>query len=813
MIKNYFKIAIRNIRRRPGYAAINVGGLAIGLAACVLILLYVYDELSFDRHNEKYDRIYRVVESQLDPEREEVHVAATAGPVGPVLAQDMPEVEQYVRAAGSFTIGRRTVEFGPNRFYESDYLFTEPAFFEMFDFDWIQGDPSTALNQPNAVVLTKEAAIRYFGEENPMGQTMGFEQFGDMLVKGVIENPPHNAHLDFTLLVSFATLENLERWQEWLSTWDSSRILTYVLLHEGADASALQGRLPAFVERYKAEEFGVDRSIYLQSLPSIHFGSNHIEAEIHWREGNRAYIYIFSIIALFLLVIASVNYVNLATAQALQRAREVGIRKAVGAYRKQLIWQFLSESVLTTVMASVLALCCVVFALPFFNELADKQIELNVQTGGIIWGGMLVLLLGVGFMVGGYPAMFLARFQPVSVLKGRLKTRGSAVWVRKSLVVAQFALSIALVIGTAVILRQLSFIQNKPLGYDAEALISIDINSGNARANFESMKQQLGSIASVQAVSVASNIPGDWKNIPQIAVTSPEQEGGALRNMYFIGADTDFLTTFEIDMAEGRYFSEAFGADSATVLLNETAAKALGISEPAGQLVQIPAGSSSGGEAEWLHQAQVIGIVKDFHFKSLHEPIAPLVLGYWSNPIDVIDYFVVRVETADMPATLAQLRRVGESFDPGHPFEYNFLDERLQDFYRFEQSVARLITIAAGLAIFIACLGLLGLAAFSAEQRIKEIGIRKVLGASVPGIVGLLSGDFLKLVVIAFFVGAPLAYYFMNRWLEAFAYRTEVGIGTLVLALAVALSVAFATVLYRSLRAALSDPVDALRYE
>ena len=813
MLSNYLKIAFRSIRRHPGYSAINIGGLAIGLASCILIMLFVFDEWSFDRFNEDYDRLYRVVEVETNPEGVEEHAAYTAGTVGPALVRDMPEVEQSVRMAGRHTIGRRTLIKGQNRFYEEHYFFTEPAFFEMFDFSWIQGDPTTALSEPSSIVLTRKAATQYFGEENPVGESMFFEQFGDLRVTGVLENPPRNSHLDFNFLVSFATLENIEEWTSWLATWDSEAILTYVRLRDADDASALAAKVPAFTDRYQAEEFGLTRSIYLQPLSDIHFNSAHIDWEVNWRESNIAYVYILSAIALFLLLIGCVNYINLATARAMNRAHEIGVRKALGAFREQLAGQFLGESGLFTMLAATMAVALVLLALPFFNQLTDKHIDLHLSTSGVVWIGILVLLLIAGFLTGGYPAYYLARFKPARVLKGQFKTGATAVRVRQVLVVAQFALSIALIIGTFVITKQLSYIQDKQLGYNEEELIAIDINSGNARANFESMKRELGAAASVQRVSVTSNIPGDWKDIPQIEVVAPETSADASYSMRYIGADSEFLSTFEIELAAGRNFSDAFSTDSTAVLLNEAAARLLNISEPAGQILSIPRGLSGTVSAEPDLQVRVVGIVRDFHISSLHEPIAPLVLGYWSNPLDVIDYFTVRIQSENLESTLAHLRLVGERYDPEHPFEYNFLDDRLNDFYQSENRVSFLVSMAAGLAVFLACLGLLGLAAFSAEQRIKEIGIRKVLGASVPGIIRLMTKDFLTLVVVAFFVGAPLAYLGMNQWLQTFAYRTQIGFGTLVLALVLSVAVAFAMVFYLSLRAALSNPVEALRYE
>ncbi len=813
MLKNYLKIALRNIRRQPGYSAINVGGLAIGMVACMLILFYILDELSFDRFNTNNSRLFRVVELQTNPEGGEMHTGFTAGPVGPAMVQDMPEVEQAVRLVGRYSMGRRTVEKGENRFYEEHYFFTEPALFELFDFHWIQGNPENALTEPKSVVLTEKARLQYFGDQNPVGQTLFFEGLDDLLITGVIENPPHNSHLDFNFLVSYSTLEGLEGWNTWLETWDSSRILTYLLLKDAADAPALEAKFPAFMKQYQAERFGVERLIYLQSVAAIHFNSLHIDAEENDHEGNLAYIYIFFFLALFLLLIASVNYINLATAQAMKRAREVGVRKALGAHQKQLVGQFLGESGFITALAFLIALIGLYLFLPIFNQLSGKQIELSFQTESIVFGGVIGVLFLVWFFTGGYPAFYLSRFQPVGVLKGQFKAGPKASRFRQVLVVTQFSLCIALIIGTFAISNQLDYMQNKHLGYASDAQIAVDINSGSARAGFESMKNELMQVPSVQQVSVSSNIPGDWKDIPLVEARIGGATNDASHSMYFIGADNDFLSTFEIPLVSGRNFSDAFVTDSTAVLLNETAASLLGIAEPAGQIVEIPRPVSGTASETFQYQVRVIGIVKDFHYKSLHDRIAPLMIGYWSNPVDVIDYFTIKVQTADLASTILQLRGVGEKYDPDHPFEYNFLDDRLEDFYRTETRINLLFSIAAALAIFIACLGLLGLAAFSAEQRIKEIGVRKVLGASLGHIVKLMTGDFLKLVVIAFVIGAPFAFWALSTWLETFAYKTSIGIGTLAITFVLSVGIAFFTVLYQSLKAALSDPVKTLRYE
>ncbi len=788
-----------------------MSGLAVGFASCILIFLYVNDELTFDRFHDSYPQLYRVVESETTSDREVQHVAGTAGVVGPLLDSELPDVVNHVRLVGRSVVGRRTLERGAVRFYEEYYYFTDPSFFELFDFTWMRGDPSTALVAPQSMVLTEEAARQYFGAENPVGKTLNMEQWGEMTVTGVLENPPHHSHLDFRMLISYPTFEGHPRWQEWLDSWDSGGIVTYLQLREGAERAGMEEQITGVMERYQTDAFAETKSLSLQRLADIHFGSRHIVYEENAREGNRAYLYIFSAIALFTLLIASMNYVNLATAQATQRAQEVGVRKVLGAHREQLMQQFLGESVVLAGLALILGGILSVAALPLFNELTGKDISKWIFLDGRVIAVFLGLTLSVGFLAGFYPALYLGQFMPVRVLKGGTTRVRSAARVRKGLVITQFALSIGLLIATLVIGDQLRHIQDKQLGFNKEAIVVVDINSGEARSNFQTMKHEFASHASVRRVSVSSRIPGDWKTIPKVDVVRAAESSEFVERMYFIGADADFVDTYEMDMVSGRYFSEEFGLDSTAVVLNETGARALGITEAAGQVIRIPLDEE--GEDAAPYDVRVIGIAEDFHFQSLHEPIAPLVLGYRSNPIDVIDYYSIHVETSELASTLAHLRSVGESFDTEHPFEYNFLDDRLNDFYVSEQRVSRLFNLAAVFSVFIACLGLWGLASFMATQRQKEIGVRKVLGATTSDMVILVSKEYVRLVLIALVVASPVALWVMQQWLSSFAYRTAVDWWIFPVVGVITLSIALLTVSAQSIKVAAANPVDTLHYE
>jgi putative ABC transport system permease protein len=809
MLKNYLKIAFRNLRRQPGYAFINIGGLAVGLAVCLLILLYVQDELAFDAFHEKSDRIARVLTVKPSPDLGDQTSAVVPPPVGEALVEAFPEVEATVRFD---VFGRNTVVRGPNRFYVGDYLITEPSFFEVFGFEMLQGDPATALVEPRTVVLTQETAHRYFGDEDPMGKTLSVEAqvFGDMTVTGILADLPSTSHLQFSMLFSFASLNELSGWHDYLANWETGGgMYTYVLLKDGASAASLEPKLADFLDRHRTEEVQITQ-LHLQPLRDIHFDSAHVLNEANANKGNIAYLYIFSAIALFILLIACINYMNMATARSMRRAKEVGLRKVVGAHRLQLIRQFLSESMLTAGMGLVLAMGLVVVLLPSFNALAGKDLALNLTQNWPFLVSLAGLALLVGLISGSYPALFLSRFQPAQVLKGTEAATGAA-RLRRGLVVTQFTLSIAMMVATLVVYNQMQYVQQKNLGFDQDHLVVIDINNGDVRRDFETVKAAFAAVPSVQRVSTSSRVPGEWKNLTQIEAQAEGAAATNLTTMYFFGVDEDFLDTYDIDVADGRGFASDFTTDSLSVLLNATAAQQLGLA--VGDRLRVPGSSLAGRFQETEFLPRVVGIVQDFHVRSLHEAIGPVVLGYHNNPINVIDYFTARIDGRDVPGTIARLRAVGEQFDPSHPFEYNFLDERLADFYERETRLATLFAIAAILAVVIACLGLFGLASFTAEQRTKEIGVRKVLGASVPGIMLLLSKDFVKLVGIAFVIAAPLAYFAMHRWLADFAYRIEISWWIFLMAGLTALGIALLTVSYQSIRAAMADPVKSLRYE
>lgn len=804
MFRNYLKIAWRNLRKHKAYTAINVAGLALGMACCILLMLYVQNELAFDAFHEKAGRIYRIIETESSPEQGERHFPFTMGPVAPALMREFPEVVNTVRLRDRFGNGRFSARYGERHFYEGDYLIAEPSFFEIFDFKLLQGDAKAVLQEPLAAVLTQAAAQKYFGNESPLGKILTTDRFGELHVTGVMADPPHLSHLDFSMLVSFATLEANRGWKQFIDSWDSESFITYVLTRQPVEVAAFNARLNAVVRRHRGESPQNLRQLAVQPLRDIHFHSAHLEFDRNRDKGDISYLFIFAAIAFFILFIACINYMNLATARALKRAKEIGMRKVAGAFRSQLIGQFLGESLLFSGLSLLAAVMLVELVLPSINAFSGKDLALNFDGQGWMLLNLAALAIFVGIVSGSYPAFYLARLNPAVLFKGESHAPAGATRLRRILVVTQFALSIVMMVATVAASRQLHFMRTKNLGFNQDQLVVIDINSGNTRRNFSSIKNEMAKIPEITHVSVSSRVPGEWKNLAQIQAVSARAPTEGMHTLYYIAVDEDFLQTFEMDLSAGRNFSKTMGRDSSAIIINETAARLFGWTSPLGEELSVPASK---------FQGPVIGVVKDFHFQSLHEKIGPLILGHWNNPIQAIDYFTVRLRPENLPQTLAALQRVHERFDQTTPFEYNFLDERLKDFYQADIRMGKIFGASAGLTIFIACLGLLGLAAFTAEQRTKEIGVRKVLGASVAQIVMLLSKDFTVLVMLAAAIASPIAFWALSRWLQNFAYHITLGLDTFLLAAVVALLVAWLTVGVQAIRAARANPIDSLRYE
>lgn len=810
MLKNYFKIAFRNLWKNKTYSFINILGLTLGLVCFFLIALYVFDELTYDSFHKKASNIYRVVETKVSPAGKESKVAAVAYKIAEQSPVAIPEVKMAARFA---SYGRLNVSdsAGTNIFYET-FSVANQEFLNVFDFKMIDGDRNTALKSPRSVLLTEDMAKKIYGVSSVVGRT--FKAESDSLlytVTGILENFPANSHLSFNILFTEAGSADQDYLDFISSDWTSNTYLTYLLLDKAANVEKATKKLNQLVAANRTGENAKKTLLSLQPLKSIHFYSAGIEGSPG--KGNLSYIYVFSIIAIFVLLIACINYMNLTTARFAIRGKEIAVRKVAGAGRGNLITQFLSEAFVMTFIALVLAVGATWLLLPSFNAFAEKQLSLDGSTDYRIWLGVLVTIVVVGLFAGAYPALFQSRLKPLLLLKNKVQQSKGQLSLRKGLVVFQFALSIIMIVATLVVFLQMKYVNTADMGFNKEQLLVVDINSGAVRRSAETIKNEYAKIAGVKSVSVTSRVPGEWKVMPKVRV---RQQGAGREgdDMYYLAVDHHFLKTYEMSLLKGRNFSEN-PADSAKVLINETAASIMGIKEPSEQMIEIPSIDFNGSirNLDQPFRASVVGITKDFNFRSLREKIAPMIMAYKDGTPHSIDYFTVRLNTGKTEQIVKQLESILHKIDPGHLFEYNFLDKQWDVFYREDRKRQTIFLAVAIMTILIACLGLFGLATYAAEQRIKEIGIRKVLGASVGSIVSMLSKDFLKLVAIAALIAIPVAWWMMNSWLSDFAYRTKIYWWVFVIAGIIALLIALCTVSMKALKAAVSNPVKSLRTE
>jgi putative ABC transport system permease protein len=821
MLQNYLTVALRNLRRNKMYASLNIAGLSFGLACFLLLGLYLFDELTFDQMHADADRIFRIVEQQKTP-TDDLKIAGSSFNLADASKKQIAEIENTARLA---RFGRSNL-MNPDR---PDYKVHEllsvanNGLMEMFDFQALEGDVSTALSEPNSIVVTEELAQRYFKSSHVLGKTlvMDLDEMTPLKITAVLKNHPRNSSIDFPLVVSEATfLADSNFRNDVVRDWSSNDFLTFVLLSKNADPQRVAPQLTKLVYDHHTFREGYSVAHSLQALKDMHLHSTGIGDGARnsnvaaMSSGSLFYLQVFGAVALFVLLLACINYMNLTTAKASNRSREIGIRKASGAFRGHLVKQFMFESMLVTSISFVLAVFLVNLLLPSFNRFVEKELSLDFSSDPRIWAIGLASMLVTGLLAGSYPSLVMSRFSPLLLLKNlSLKNRDD--WsLRKALVVFQFSVSILMLVVTIVFYQQVQYLSNKDLGFKKDLLCVVDINSGKVRNGAETVQAEFMKIPGVKNVSVTSRVPGEWKNIPQVKI---RQEGGneEFRESYFLGVDEAFFETFEIKMLQGRAFSGP--GDTAAVLLNETAAQILGITTAAGQSVEIPERAFDGNftplRSGQVFRARVAGIVKDFHFQTLREKIAPMVMGYQRNPVQNIDYFTSRIEAGDIPGTLKKMEAALLGVDANHPLEYHFLDDQLALFYTEDTRRQTMLIWASLAAIFIACMGLFGLATYAAEQRVKEIGIRKVLGASVAGIAGLLAKDFLKLVAIAIVIASPIAWYFMQRWLSDFAYHVDIQGWVFVAAGAAAVLIAFLTVGGQAVKAALANPVKSLKNE
>ena len=805
MFINYLKIALRNLLKHKGYSTINIFGLTLGMACCVLIMLYVQDELSYDRYHANAERIYRVSRQWTNQDgRISLHLGHIAPPFGPLLKSDFPasvlEVTRFLRP------GTPLVSYGDHHFQESRFFFADSTVFSIFSWELISGDPMTALAEPNSVIISESTSKKYFGGEDAVGKVLRYNQQEDLKVTGVMRDIPENSHFQADFLCSFISFENAVGAQNLERNWGSNNFATYILTPETFDPAAFMAQLPAFIDKHMGPAPNGNRpstgtQLNLWPLSSIHLTS-HLDSEVE-PNSDVTYIYVYSAVALFVLLIACFNFMNLSTAHASRRAKEVGIRKVLGAYRLLLIRQFLGESILISFIALMVALGGVHLLLPWFNAFVAKSLALNYAGN---WPGLLALAsiaVIVGMAAGVYPAFFLSAFQPASVLKGETARGRAGLKFRSILVVTQFAISIALIVSMGIVYDQLEFMRKKNLGFDKEMIVYLPANS-RIREQFVGLRDQLLSQPGITDVTISSRVPSGRLLDSQGGTA---EVGGDMRQITSriadIHVDHNFMKAYRVPFAAGRDFDINLASDSTEAfILNEVSIAAIGWSsaeESIGKRFQY------GGRT-----GKIIGVVRDFHFESLHQKIAPIVFLINPGRFNAVS---VRIAAGQAENVLDILKDRWQLLRPSYPFIPQFVDEQFNRQYESEERLGLVFGIFSGLAVVIACLGLLGLASFVAERRTKEIGVRKVLGASIANIVFQLTKQFTLLVLVANLVAWPLAYFVMTSWLDGFAYRTNIGLFTFLFAGALAILVAFLTISYQAIRAAMANPVKSLRYE
>ncbi len=805
MLINYLKIALRNISRSKLYSLINILGLATGMAACLVIFLWVQDELSFDRFHSQAESIFRV-ERQVD--FREIHGQApiTSGTYGPALVKDYPEIEKFVR------VDKQELNIRDHRniFRKQEVLFADSSLFEIFDFRLVQGDPKSALHEPKSMVMTQAAALRFFNTDEVVGKTVSLDWRGtqtDFLVTGILEDIPQNSHITFDVAASIASYPT-----EQMATFLNNFLYTYIQISKNTTAPDLEPKFAAFLTRYMAADFlalvGPEADVNdvfklkLKPLTDIHLSpSSEFEIE---PQGSLSSVYIFSAIALLILAVACVNFMNLSTARANKRAREVGLRKTIGAQKQQLWRQFLGESVLLAFLALALALLFILLMIPAFNNISGKALTLGALFQSGNWWVLIGITLITGCLSGLYPAFFLTAFEPADVLKGgALKGSGRSVF-RRGMAVVQFVISIALIIGTLVIYRQMEFIQNTSLGFDKENVLVIEAAGNQVQQNIEAFRSTLTEYSGIKAASVSSNIPGSSTFSDTVFKRSDLDD---VFDLIFIRTDYDFVGTLGFKIIQGRTFSKDFSTDSeGALLINQAAVRELGFT-PEEAVGKTLLRFSSATE---MIEGTIIGVLEDFNFKSLHRNIEPCVLMLEPDNFELLS---VRIQPGEIPRTIGFLQTQWSEFFPGEEFNYRFLDRHIDLLYQKEGKMRSLLVLFSSLSIFVACLGLFGLASFTAEEKTKEIGVRKVMGASSSHIFWLLCKEFAKWVLAANVIAWPLAYYAMSRWLQSFAYKISIGIGPFVVSAVLALLIALFTVSFQSFKAALADPAASLRYE
>ncbi|MGA7837530.1 MAG: ABC transporter permease [Ignavibacteriaceae bacterium] len=811
MIKNYIRIAIRNLFKHRGFSLINIIGLTVGLTCCFLILLFVRDELSYDRYNTKADNIYRVnLHGRISDS--DFNMAVSCAPIGPTLNHEIPEVKNFTRL---YKAGIPVIRYKDKVFSEDRFLWADSTFFDIFTLPFIKGNPQTALVKPQSVVLTESMAKKYFGNDDPIGKLLNMDNRIDYIVTGVIKDVPKNSHFHFDFLGSLTSYQNIMQDQRWLS----NNLYSYVLLDKGVTYDMIKDKMEDVVLKYVApqikqalgvslEQLKKSGALYhysLQPLMDIHLYS-HLDNEIE-PNSDIQYVYIFALIALGILLIACINFMNLATARSAMRAKEVGIRKTLGSKKSQLIWQFIFESVLMSTIAVIIAAFLAELFLPFFNEITGKSITFGINESLTLVPMFVLFALVVGILAGSYPAFFLSAFDPVTVLKGNTLKGGKNSWLRSTLVISQFTVSIILIIGTFVVKDQLDYIQNKKLGFNKEQIVLVKKTDDIGR-QIESFKRELLSNPSITSVSNSNTYPGG-PIVGNSAYTAGGQSGDKSQLIMQMAADYGFVDTYQIPMQEGRYYSREHPSDTLnTIVVNEETVKIFGLKNPIGKkLIAV------GNNADNSRTFTIVGVTKDFNYESLHSKIRPLIIHLFVPGRGFGRYTAVRVASGDIKSTLNYINEKWHKLAGAQAFEYNFFDKEFAKLYESERRTGKLFTSFSIIAIIIATMGLFGLVAFITERRTKEIGIRKVMGASISEIIFLLSKEFSKWVLLANIIAWPVAYYLMNNWLKEFAYRVNISIWLFPIAGILVLLVSLLTVSTLTFRAARANPANSLKYE
>jgi ABC-type antimicrobial peptide transport system permease subunit len=782
MIKNYFKIALRNIKRNSTYSILNISGMAIGMASAILILLWVQDEWSFDRNFRNANELFRVIENQNLTTGGNSLIVPVPGALAHALKEEYPEIIRAVRLCPNpLTLQKK------GEFIEETVISTDKDFLKMFGIRFIRGDINTALDDPHSIVITEETAKKYFGNEEALGKTVASRGF-NVTVTGVVKSMPENSHIQFNILIPV----------EWLSLlaahtdgWNE-RFNTYIELKKGTESKILEAKIHDFIKRHNKES---NSEIFLQNIKKVHLYSLGKYFADSYGTGDITYVRILSMIAVFILIIACINFLNLSTAQSSRRAREIGVRKVAGANKRKIVIQFLGESLLIVLVAHVIAMILVELLLPGFNSLIGKQLFVNYQSAGL-YIGLITVVLFCGLLAGSYPAFYLSSLKPLDVIKGVINKNPGNTGFRRSLVIFQFSLSILLIICTLIVKTQLKYIQNKNLGFNKDNIGYFMFPTRPDDPKLETFKKELSNNPDILSVTRAWNPFYNEGTMNGFSWAGKKESDDIYFHM--IGADVDYARTYKLEIKEGRFFSSEFSTDNTAIVINEEAAKILGFRNPIGEIITTSRGS----------KLNIIGVVKDFHIQSLHYKIGPLIMQTGSS-----NNFYIKMKPNKIISTVESVKKTYKSFDPGLPIDFHFLDDDYDNLYRTEQRMGKIFSYFSFLAIIISCLGLIGLSSFMTERRSKEIGIRKINGAKSFEIFFLLSIEYILWVLISIVIANPIAWYFMHKWLQKFAYRIEIRWWVFALTGAIVLVVALLTVGFQSYRAASKNPVEALRYE